>query len=94
MAKKIVNVLEGAAMTNDGLSFKGTIITPVAEKCDGCDRQAPFEDKFYCSSYSSPENKWASGICNFATHVRVVVDKTGQVSVNPLKASKRAAKGR
>jgi hypothetical protein len=34
------------------------------------------------------------GVCNFATHVKASVDKQGKIKVNPLKASKRAARGR
>ncbi|XPV77776.1 MAG: PxxKW family cysteine-rich protein [Desulfovibrio sp.] len=94
MAKKVTISLDGAQTTPEGLLYKGTIMQPVAEKCDGCDRKVEFEGNTYCPSYAQPERKWNHGVCNFATHVRASVDKEGNVSVNPLKASKRAARGR
>lgn len=92
--KAKITALEGAEMTSEGLSYKGVILQPIVEKCDGCERAVPFEDQKYCPSYAQPESKWKHGVCNFATHVRASVDKEGKVKVNPLKASKRAARGR
>jgi hypothetical protein len=43
---------------------------------------------------SFPERKWSQKVCNFATHVKLEIDKGGKVNINPLKASKRAARGR
>jgi hypothetical protein len=95
MAKKVtLATLEGAVKTDEGLCYKGVIMEPVVEKCEGCERIVPFEDEKYCPSYAQPARKWAQGVCNFATHVRAAVDKEGKVKVNPLKASKRAARGR
>ena len=45
-----------------------------------------------CSSYPNPARKWATGRCNFATHMKA--EAAGSTKVNPLKASKRAARGR
>jgi hypothetical protein len=86
--------LDGAVKTDQGLSFNGVILEPVVEKCDGCERSVEFEGAKYCPSYAQPARKWAHGVCNFATHVRASVDAEGKVKVNPLKASKRAARGR
>lgn len=95
MAKKaIAATLDGAVMTDEGLSYKGVILEPIVEQCEGCERVIPFEDAKYCPAYAQPARKWAHGVCNFATHVRAGVDKEGKVKVNPLKASKRAARGR
>jgi hypothetical protein len=94
MAKKKTVSLEGAVMTDAGLSYKGVIMETIVEKCEGCDRVVPVEGKNYCTTYAKPELKWAKGACNFATHARAEVDKAGKVKVNPLKASKRAARGR
>ena len=95
MAKNKVTVsLDGAVMTDAGLSYKGVIMEPIVEKCEGCDRVAVVEEGKYCHTYAQPAKKWSSGFCNFATHVRAEVDKAGKVKVNPLKASKRAARGR
>jgi hypothetical protein len=92
--KKKASALDGAVMTAEGLSFKGVIMTPVVENCTGCERIAQFEEAAYCPSYAQPAKKWSRGICNFATHIKATVDKEGKVKVNPLKASKRAARGR
>ncbi|WP_291327823.1 PxxKW family cysteine-rich protein [Desulfovibrio sp. UCD-KL4C] len=89
-----IHALDGAEMTAEGLSFKGSILEPVVEQCDGCERAIEFDSKKYCPSYAQPAKKWSHGVCNFATHARAGVDKEGKVKVNPLKASKRAARGR
>ncbi len=94
MAKKKANLLEGAEKTEKGLKFKGIIIEPIVENCIGCERIVEFEGEKYCSSYPRPAIKWKNGACNFATHVKASIDKAGQVKLNPLKASKRAARGR
>ena len=94
MAKKKVVSLEGAVKTDAGLSYKGVIMEPIVEKCEGCERVATVEGDKYCPTYAQPEKKWAQGVCNFATHVRAEMDKGGKVKVNPLKASKREARGR
>lgn len=94
MAKKKAITLEGAVKTDAGLTYKGVVMNPIAEKCEGCERVVPFEEEKFCPTYAQPETKWAHGVCNFATHVRAEVDKAGKVKVNPLKASKRAARGR
>ena len=67
---------------------------PIVEKCEGCERIKEVEAAKYCSSYPLPEKKWAHAVCNFATHVKAEKDTGGKVKVNPLKASKRAARGR
>jgi len=88
------NFFEGAVKTEEGLSFNGFILQPIADKCNGCQRIAEFEGEKYCKSYPQPAMKWVHGACNFATHVKAIVDKSGKVKINPLKASKRAAHGR
>ncbi len=93
-AKKIQGRIDGAVMTEEGLKFKGFIMEPIVEKCEGCERAVAHEDKKYCPSYAKPAMKWYQGVCNFATHVRAELTKEGKVKVNPLKASKRAARGR
>jgi len=85
---------ECAFMAENGCSYKGGRCYPVVDKCEGCERIKEFGGEKYCSSYPEPAVKWAHGACNFATHVKATVDKSGQVKINPLKASKRAARGR
>lgn len=87
----MTKVLEGAVQTADGVELNGVQILPVTEQCAGCDRIRAFAEQEFCSSYANPTRKWAAGRCNFATHVKAAT--TGNAKVNPLKASKRAAKG-
>ena len=87
-----MTALQNAVKTADGVAVNGITVLPVVETCEGCDRVREFEGQNFCSSYPNPERKWAGGRCNFATHVKVQV--AAAAKVNPLKASKRAAKGR
>ena len=83
--------LQGAVKTGDNVTLKGIVLHSVVEQCAGCGKIADFEGQEFCSAYPAPESKWAQGPCNFATHVK---RQTGPaVKVNPLKASKRAARG-
>ncbi|HIW77675.1 MAG TPA: PxxKW family cysteine-rich protein [Candidatus Bilophila faecipullorum] len=84
--------LVGAVKTEQGVELKGIVMQPIIDKCEGCDRVRSFEEEKFCSSYPVPARKWADGRCNFATHIKVESGKAAKV--NPLKASKRAAKGR
>lgn len=84
--------LQNAVKTNEGVIVNGFVLSPCVEQCTGCDRVREFESQQFCSSYPDPARKWAGGKCNFATHLKVEVST--QAKVNPLKASKRAAKGR
>lgn len=65
----------------------------IVEECQGCDRVVEGSIGQVCSSFPNPAAKWASGLCNFATHKKVDL-KTADVRVNPLKAAKRAAAGK
>jgi hypothetical protein len=60
------------------------------ENCEGCDRIVDSTIGRVCSAYPAPSKKWSSGICNFATHVKVEIT-TEELKINPLKASKKAA---
>lgn len=85
--------LEGGVMTENGLLLNGVVCQAVIDKCEGCERIKTVEGVQFCTSYPQPAKKWKLGACNFATHVKATVDH-GKVKVNPLKASKRAARGR
>ncbi len=84
--------LAGAVKTDAGVMVNGVSIQPIVEQCNGCERVRVFEEQSYCSSYPVPARKWTLGQCNFATHI--AKEKGTQAKVNPLKASKRAAKGK
>ena len=83
--------LENATRTTEGVVVNGFVLSPVVEQCAGCDRVREFDGEQFCSSYPAPAKKWTSGRWNFATHVKTQV--AAAAKVNPLKASKRAAKG-
>ena len=85
--------LAGAEKTDAGVKVNGVIIQAVIDKCEGCERIRSFEGQSYCSSFPSPSGKWRMGSrCNMATHIQT--QHTAAQKVNPLKASKRAAKGK
>lgn len=84
--------LVGAVKTEQGVELKGVLMQPVVDKCEGCERIRSFEGENFCGSYPNPARKWFDGRCNFATHIKTESSKSAKV--NPLKASKRAAKGR
>ncbi|MDD4702307.1 MAG: PxxKW family cysteine-rich protein [Desulfovibrio sp.] len=87
-----MTALENATKTAEGVVLNGFVLSPVVEQCTGCDRVREFAEEQFCSSYPVPFKKWVGGRCNFATHLKA---STGSgAKVNPLKASKRAAKGR
>jgi hypothetical protein len=92
MAK--TDFFQDAVKTENGLEFKGFVLEPIVENCQGCERIKEFEGSKYCTSYAQPAAKWRHGACNFATHIKASVDKEGKVKVNPLKASKRAARNK
>lgn len=92
MSDNISKNLEGAVKTASGVEVKGIILSPIVELCLGCERIRTFEEESFCGSYPLPAKKWTDGRCNFATHVKGEVST--KVKVNPLKASKRAAKGK
>lgn len=81
-------------MSTQTITVNGVECFPIIDKCDGCERAKEVDGAKYCVSYPVPEKKWAHKVCNFATHVKAEIDKGGKVKVNPLKASKRAARGR
>lgn len=85
-------ILENATKTADGVMVNGFVLSPIIDKCAGCERIREFEDQQFCNSYPVPERKWVGGRCNFSTHVKEAAKAAAKV--NPLKASKRAAKGR
>lgn len=84
--------LANAVKTPAGVVVKGFVVYPCVEQCTGCERIREFDEQQFCSSYPDPARKWSGGKCNFATHIKA--QTAAQAKVNPLKASKRAAKGR
>ncbi len=82
-----------AVKTDDGVQVNGVVMNTIVEQCEGCERVKEFDGAKFCGTYPTPAVKWRMGSCNFATHTKAAPAK-GKAKVNPLKASKRAAKGR
>lgn len=92
---KCTTVREGTEcpfMTAKGCSFNGGVCLEAVEACDGCNRSQEFASGWYCTACPDPISKWKHGHCNLATHVKMAKDKKAEVKINPLKASKRAAR--
>ena len=84
--------MECAFMEAKGCAYNGGTCHPAVEPCEGCDRTVTAGDMVYCQSYPDPAAKWRYGKCNFATHIKG--EAKVEVKLNPLKASKRAGRGR
>lgn len=71
----------------------GTDKQAIVEQCEGCAHVTVSGDTKFCDAYNNPAAKWMAGQCNLGTHVQ---RKAGEAAkkVNPLKASKKAAKGK
>ncbi len=82
-------------MGKNGCTFIGGACFQIVEKCEGCAKIVETEAGKFCAVYPHPEMKWQRGVCNFATHVKPEIqqDASGK-SINPLKAAKRASRGR
>ena len=78
-------------MTARGCAYKGGICHEIVDQCDGCNRTVQFESRSYCGTFPEPAMKWRNGNCNFASHVAKKTEAKAN-KVNPLKASKRAAR--
>ena len=85
--------IECPFMTKNGCSFNGGRCNPIVEQCEGCARIIHYNGASYCSSYADPSAKWAFGTCNFATHSGKGA-AGAEAKLNPLKASKRRARGK
>lgn len=80
--------------TRDGkCTFNGGTCSPVVSACDGCTNIETYGNLVYCKSYMNPESKWIGGAYCPMCSVKKNVDTKTQ-KINPLKASKRAAKAR
>ncbi len=82
-------------MGKNGCTYAGGACFEIVEKCEGCGRIVTYGSAKFCAVYPQPAAKWQRGICNFATHVKKEVPKDASgKKVNPLKAAKRATRGR
>ncbi len=82
-------------MGKNGCTYAGGACFEIVEKCEGCSRIVAYETGKFCAVYPHPAMKWKRGICNFATHVKREIEKDASgKKINPLKAAKRASRGR
>ena len=51
--------LLNAVKTAEGVVVNGFVVSPIIDKCEGCDRIREFEGENFCSSYASPASKWS-----------------------------------
>ncbi len=85
--------MDCAFMTKAGCGYNGGSCHAVVEQCEGCQRIVEVPAGRFCASYPHPANKWKTGQCNFATHVKAGASSQ-KAKINPLKASKRSNKVR
>ncbi len=67
---------------------------PIIEKCEGCSHAAVEGEASYCDTYAKPDFQWKNGNCIASTHIEHHIVSAAEQKVNPLKASKRASRGR
>ena len=90
-------VLPGTECTfwgKQGCVFTDGSCQIIVENCEGCERIVSGTIGQVCGAYPAPAKKWANGICNFASHVKVEIKVEDAKAVNPLKASKKASGGK
>jgi len=80
------------ATTGKEISIDVSIRKPVVDSCKGCANLVEVDGTSYCAVYQDPKLRWVFGTCPMATHVERKWDE-GKKKINPLKASKRAARG-
>jgi hypothetical protein len=78
-------------MSKNGCQFNGGSCHAIIEQCNGCQKVKDFPAGKYCLIFPEPTVKWRIGKCSMATHLAKAA-AAAQVKVNPLKASKRAAR--
>lgn len=78
-------------MTKKGCTFNGGTCHIIVEACEGCHKVTEYPTGNYCVVFPDPAAKWRTGACNMASHLQATAKKENG-KVNPLKASKRAAR--
>lgn len=87
-------VLPGTECTfwsKQGCGYAGSSCQSIVEDCQGCDRIVAGTIGHVCSVAPAPSRKWATGLCNMATHRKVEIQAADGKMINPLKASKKAS---
>ena len=73
-------------------TFSGAQAYLIVDQCRGCANVVEHEGNTYCRSYKDTKAKWMFGSCNLGSHVVRKVEEAKKI--NPLKASKKAMKGK
>lgn len=85
--------LDPIAVAKLPLTLTGNPAHKIVDQCVGCAHVQEIGESKYCRAFADPAAKWMFGTCNLGTHV--VRKLGGEVKkVNPLKASKKAMKGK
>lgn len=79
-------------MSKTGCQFNGGACHKIIEQCVGCQKAKEFPAGTYCVIFPEPNVKWRTGKCAMATHVARTGPAKEPQKINPLKASKRAAR--
>jgi len=80
-------------MKKKGCTYNGGHCHPVVEACNGCSRVEEFSGSVFCQVFAEPALKWNVNTCNMASPANNNQEKEGgSKKLNPLKASKRAAR--
>lgn len=79
--------------------YNGSSCVTVVEEClngdDGkaCTHLVDLPKGRFCTKFPNPQTRWERGRCPLATHIKVDFEAPLEKKLNPLKASKRAARG-
>lgn len=79
--------------------YNGTSCIEVTEDCLKGDDEKPCGHIMetpkgqFCTKFPNPESRWERGRCPLATHIKLDFAVPLEKKLNPLKASKRAARG-
>jgi len=79
--------------------YNGESCLNVVEECfsgddeKSCEHIIELPKGKFCSRFPNPVNRWARGRCPLATHIKMDFAVPLEKKLNPLKASKRAARG-
>jgi hypothetical protein len=76
-----------------GCFFDDGHCDPIIDRCAGCANIEKWPTGDYCTCYASPEYKWTVRNCVRATHIEAL-EKAKEKELDPLKKSKRMARGR
>ncbi len=80
-------------------SYNGSSCLPIVEEClsgddeKACEHILELPKGKFCAKFPNPENRWERGRCPLATHIKLDFEAPLEKKLNPLKASKRAARG-